>query len=158
MLAISRFDAANPEVYHGKAYSWGKNHRGQLGLGNKDNQFDPKSIDTAKERFKKVACGVNYSMGLSQTGRVYFWGNFKYFLDLKRRKDVEEPMIISKLESTEVIDIGASFKYCVALVENGFMNVWGQYLKAKYDGFTREQMIEMKIKKDNIRNNRKKGE
>lgn len=30
-------------------------------------------------------------------------------------------MIISKLESVDVVDIGASFKYCVALLDDGYM-------------------------------------
>ena len=68
-----------------------------------------------------MACGINFSLGLSLTNRVYFWGNFKYFLDLDRKKDVEEPMIISKLESVDVVDIGVSFKYCVALLDDGYM-------------------------------------
>jgi len=92
---------------------------------------------TAKERFIKVACGTNFSIGLSSTGRVYFWGNFKYYLDLDRKKDVEEPMIISKLESVDVVDISASFKYCVALLDNGDMRNWGCHLNSKTDGMTR---------------------
>lgn len=80
---------------------------------------------TAKERFHRVACGINFSIGLSLTNRVYFWGNFKYYLDLDRTKDVEEPLIITSLESVDVIDIAASYKYCVALVENGDMRYWG---------------------------------
>ena len=106
MLAISRYDpestlkAINP-FYKGpikgtgKTYAWGKNMRGQLGIGNKDNQYAPCIIENAKERFKKVACGINFSVGLSPTNRVYFWGNYKYFADLKRTRDVEEPLIIT---------------------------------------------------------------
>jgi len=36
---------------NGKTYGWGKNHRGQLGIGNKKNQQTPTIIENSKERF-----------------------------------------------------------------------------------------------------------
>ena len=48
-------------------------------------------IANAKEKFKKVACGNTFSLALSYTGKVYFWGNFKYFGALSVKKDIEEP-------------------------------------------------------------------
>jgi hypothetical protein len=54
-------------------------------------------------------------------------------------------MIISKLESVDVVDIGASFKYCVALLDDGYMRQWGCMLLEKSDGLTREQVIDMKV-------------
>jgi alpha-tubulin suppressor-like RCC1 family protein len=83
MLAISRMSnepggANTGKPSKGKTYAWGKNHRGQLGIGSKENQFSPQVIDNTKERFTKVACGYNFSLGLSSGNRVYFWGNFKY--------------------------------------------------------------------------------
>lgn len=98
MLAISRVsnEAGAPNTGQGKpskgkTYAWGKNHRGQLGIGSKENQFSPHLIDNTKERFTKVACGYNFSLGLSSGNRVYFWGNFKYGGNAQTRGDLEEP-------------------------------------------------------------------
>ena len=77
MLAISRKVDNDPKS--GNTFAWGKNQRGQLGIGSKDNMYSPCEITSAKEKFVKVCCGHNYSLGLSVTGKVYFWGNRKYF-------------------------------------------------------------------------------
>lgn len=42
MLAISRYNSeadpsGKPSKQTGKTYAWGKNQRGQLGIGNKEN-------------------------------------------------------------------------------------------------------------------------
>lgn len=67
-------------------------------------------------------------------------------------------MVIGALENDEVVDIGVSYKYCVALLENGAMKQWGIFLNKKYDGKTREQLQEKKDEKMRIRANRKKGQ
>jgi alpha-tubulin suppressor-like RCC1 family protein len=82
MLAISRY-SEDPAMQTGKrqtgtTYAWGKNLRGQLGIGSRENQFSPMPIQNTKERFRKVACGYNFSLGLSPSNKVYFWGNLKY--------------------------------------------------------------------------------
>ena len=98
MIAISKSNAElelkTGKQANGKTYAWGKNLRGQLGIGNKKNQRQPIVIDTAKEKFKKVVCGYNFSMGLSLTNKLYFWGNYKYFCNPFNIIDIEEPTVI----------------------------------------------------------------
>ena len=65
-----------------------------MGIGNKKNQQTPTIIENSKERFLKVVCGYNYSLGLSVSNKVYFWGNFKYFCNPSNFEDVEEPTVI----------------------------------------------------------------
>lgn len=90
MMAISEYKP--DEGKDGITYAWGRNNRGQLGIGNKDDFNEPTAIISAKERFYKVACGQNFSLGLSVTNKVYFWGNYKYFCE-KGSKDLEEPIL-----------------------------------------------------------------
>ena len=128
MLAISRY---KPEVEKsGVTYAWGKNLRGQLGVGNKINQFAPCPIDNAKERFCQVACGQNFSLGLSYTKRVYFWGNSKYLCETGR-KDVEEPIVFPELESTDAEQICASYKQGMIITTKGVFKRWGRFLKGE---------------------------
>lgn len=103
----------------GTTYAWGKNQRGQLGTSNKLNSYEPVPILNTKERFVKVACGYNFSLGLTATNRLYFWGNFKYFGELKRTKDVEEPTVMPSLESVDVDDIAVCYKICYVLSIKG---------------------------------------
>jgi alpha-tubulin suppressor-like RCC1 family protein len=135
MLAISRFsppqDGEAESRNQGKTYAWGKNSRGQLGIGNTENQFEPQALLSTKERFKKVACGTTFSLGLSATGKVYFWGNFKYFGALAVKRDVDEPAVMAALENSETKDIACCYKYCVALVGKGELRTWGKHLLDK---------------------------
>ena len=61
-------------------YAWGKNWRGQLGIGNKDDQFSPTLLQLSKdERFVKVCCGRDFSIGLTKkTNKIFVWGNYRY--------------------------------------------------------------------------------
>ena len=137
MLAISRVSnetgaPTGGKPSKGKTYAWGRNHRGQLGIGSKENQFEPKEIENTKERFTKVACGYNFSLGLSAGNRVYFWGNFKYS-GSNARGDHDEPVGVPGLEQ-DVKDIACEYKYCLALVERdkkAELKKWGKYLADK---------------------------
>ena len=44
MLAISEYSSENHELKDGLLYAWGKNLRGQLGIGSKDDSNAPKKI------------------------------------------------------------------------------------------------------------------
>lgn len=130
MLAVARLDASKGEDVKnsGTTYAWGRNFRGQLGIGNKVNQYAPVPIENLKERFEKVACGASFSLGLSGTHKVYLWGNFKYFGDKQKLKDIEEPTTIADLEQFEVVDISASYKQAIALTKAGKIRRWGRWL------------------------------
>lgn len=131
MLAISEYNSENSEVVDGMTYSWGRNTKSQLGIGGRDDQNIPRKIMNAKERFKKVACGHNYSLGLSHSGQLYFWGNYNYSCDYSAKKNIEEPVAIKHFEPFTIKDISCCYKYSIALTDKGEMQVWGSYLKAK---------------------------
>ena len=88
---------------------------------------------------------------------MYFWGNYKYFSDLKRTRDVEEPLIITSLETSDVMDISVSYKYCCALLDKGELRKWGKFLFTKHD-ITEEQLKKRKQDKINKKKAIKKGE
>lgn len=97
MLAIADYNPDHP-IKDGMCYAWGRNWKGQLGIGSKEDSNVPKKILNAKERFRKVACGQNFSLGLTYNNQVYLWGNSKYFCDSKITKDVEIPTLLTNLE------------------------------------------------------------
>jgi hypothetical protein len=41
-------------------------------------------------------------------------------------------LIISQLETSDVLDITVSYKYCCALLDKGEMRQWGKFLFAKH--------------------------
>lgn len=130
MLAIGDFHPDPNEHKDGLTYAWGRNSRGQLGIGNHEDQNEPVKIQFAKEMFKKVVCGQNFSMGLTANGSVYFWGNYKYFCE-KVNKDFLEPTILKSLEGKWIKDIACCQYYCLVLNDKGEILQWGKYLKEK---------------------------
>lgn len=60
----------------GKVWAWGENSVGQLGNGTFVFSHTPFAISALNGRpIRKIACGANYSMVLSVSGRVYSWGD-----------------------------------------------------------------------------------
>jgi len=77
MAAITEFVEDN-ESKNGTSYAWGRNSRGQLGIGSKEDKNSPTQILFTKEMFTKIVCGQNFTIGLSKNEQLYAWGNRKY--------------------------------------------------------------------------------
>eukprot|EP00438_Fugacium_kawagutii_P020669 Skav217592 [mRNA] locus=scaffold3512:89584:92656:- [translate_table: standard] len=55
-------------------FSWGRNHRGQLGLGTTTDTNEP-TIVAALAKASFVAAGEDHSAGITAGGEIYTWGN-----------------------------------------------------------------------------------
>ena len=66
-------------------YAWGRNDRGQLGIGNKATQYVPVKIPTidSKEEFEKIEFGRDFSMGVNKERNLFVWGNRRYLGPIK---------------------------------------------------------------------------
>ena len=133
MLAIAQHSKDKTQDKFGMTYAWGLNSRGQLGVGGKDDVNVPTKIMNSKVLFKKVVCGQNFSIGISQSQQLYFWGNYKYMCDIKVSKDVETPTFMKSFEKYTVKDIAVCYKRCVIINDKGEILVWGDYLKNKFN-------------------------
>jgi len=59
-----------------KTWAWGAGHYGQLGVGGLEPRLSPASIlELESQQIRHVACGSNHSGAVSDTGKVYMWGN-----------------------------------------------------------------------------------
>ncbi|KAL1807995.1 RCC1 domain-containing protein RUG3, mitochondrial [Daucus carota subsp. sativus] len=62
----------------GKVFSWGHGGHGQLGHSSKQNQKIPLAIELiADQRVVYIACGGSSSAAVTDTGKLYMWGNSK---------------------------------------------------------------------------------
>jgi len=62
----------------GKVFAWGKNDFGQLGTGDEENRPLPSSTEIPYEGYIcQVACGGNYTMGITKRGELWTWGRFQ---------------------------------------------------------------------------------
>ena len=151
VLAIPDYDSEDAKADKG-VWSWGLSTRGQLGHGNREPLNAPKLIQKlAGERFKKVCCGFEHSMGLTEDNRLYFWGDQRYYLrsEFSSGEDKEEPVIMQA--SDKVTDIAASHAYNLAICEGLNVIYWGSLFKdvshaKSTDAGTKGIVIESKLK------------
>mmetsp|Transcript_59837 Transcript_59837/g.157326 ORF Transcript_59837/g.157326 Transcript_59837/m.157326 type:complete len:553 (+) Transcript_59837:112-1770(+) len=62
----------------GRCFAWGKNDFGQLGTGDEENRALPVYTELPYETYiSQVACGGNYTMGLTKRGELWSWGRFQ---------------------------------------------------------------------------------
>ncbi|KAN0034990.1 hypothetical protein ACTFIV_001530 [Dictyostelium citrinum] len=66
---------------NGELFTFGWNGNGQLGIGNIKSTFQsiPKKLDSSRlfdgEKIEMVSAGRNHSVALTESGRLYLWGN-----------------------------------------------------------------------------------
>jgi RCC1 and BTB domain-containing protein len=65
---------------NGDIYAWGDNESGQIGNGNdSQSQLIPFKINySMNEKFKAISCGAFHSMALTESGRVFSWGDNEF--------------------------------------------------------------------------------
>ncbi len=58
----------------GIVYGWGKNEFGQTGNESFKNQLFPNKIEGIDGKVTQISCGLNHSMALTESLKVYCWG------------------------------------------------------------------------------------
>jgi alpha-tubulin suppressor-like RCC1 family protein/tRNA A-37 threonylcarbamoyl transferase component Bud32 len=129
----------------GRAFSWGCNQFGQLGIESSSGLISflkkkiketnaPKLIkidtnDKNSNTFERISCGSNHSLLLSCDGDIYGFGNnICGQLGIDNREDQNFPIKIIIPNSDKFIDIASHFNYdiSVGLSINGSYYVWGK--------------------------------
>jgi len=130
VLAIPDYDSEEDNADKG-IWSWGLSTRGQLGHGNRITQYSPQLITKlAKEKFKKVACGYEHSMALTESGKMYYWGAQDFYLraEFGHNEDKLEPAPMQASSTDKVIDIAANHMYNMAIAATKDVIFWGNFL------------------------------
>eukprot|EP01084_Bolivina_argentea_P296001 509742_1 len=78
----------NPWSNHGfiitqnnSVYGFGRNEEGQLGIGNKNNMFEPTLVNVtdSNELIKDIQCAWDYSIALTNDGKVFGTDNYDLY-------------------------------------------------------------------------------
>ena len=109
----------------GSVYAWGRNDRGQLGLGPVGDQNTPQEILALKDKniIALAAGGAGHSLALAADGSVYAWGAGSQ-LGLGPVRQQNTPQQILALNKT-IIVIAAGLGHSLALAADGSVYAWG---------------------------------
>lgn len=102
----------------GAVYAWGKNNKGQLGLGDTENRAFPTQVRSLRnQKICYVACGAEHTICLTEDGGVFSFGSGQYGqLGHGSKSDEHLPRKIIELMGTEVSQVACGKKHSLAFV------------------------------------------
>ena len=113
----------------GQLYAWGRNDKGQLGIGNNGDKTKPHSVTVplGVKKWTQVSAGVNHTVALTDAGQLYAWGlNDKGQLGTGNNGDKTKPHPVTvPLGVTQWTQVSAGANHTVALTETGQLYAWG---------------------------------
>jgi len=114
----------------GRVYAWGYNYYGQLGNGLNTTSTLPVAVSAlASETVVAVAAGANFSLALTDDGKVYAWGSNSYGeLGIGTTANSNAPVEVSALAGKHVVAISAGGGFALALTGDGAVYAWGKNL------------------------------
>lgn len=115
-------------AFDGKAYCWGYNAFGQVGVSGGGNILTPVAVSGLTDKnMSFIAAGSAHTCAISSEGKVYCWGyNSRGQLGVGDRSDRSTPVLVSGILSGKVItSIAAGDFHTCALDFDGVAYCWG---------------------------------
>jgi alpha-tubulin suppressor-like RCC1 family protein len=112
----------------GRVYTWGNNSNGQLGDDTTIQKRIPTEITSRiTGTVTQIAAGNSYSMALTDTGRVYTWGDNEYgqLGDNTTTQRNVPTEITSRITGTTTL-IVTKYWHSMALTDTGRVYTWGR--------------------------------
>jgi alpha-tubulin suppressor-like RCC1 family protein len=109
----------------GKAYCWGYNLYGQLGIGSQDQQLKPLAV-AGGIAFASISAGADHTCGvaLSPIGAAYCWGeNFHGELGDGTTTERHAPVLV--IGGINFVSVSAGGNFTCGLAVNGGVYCWG---------------------------------
>lgn len=112
-------------LINGVAYCWGKNDKGQLGIGNTTDQISPQAVSMPSGiTFTSLAAGNSHICGLTAAGAAYCWGKNDYGqLGIGNTSNQTTPQLISGHTFTQ---LSGGENHTCGVTEAGAGYCWGR--------------------------------
>lgn len=145
----------------GVIYGWGSNDCGVLGTGKSSGpKYRPTKATGLKGiKFKQVAVGDSFSVGLSTKGVVYTWGcnGARGALGTGKKSNSVKPVKPKLPKGVKITSIAAGPGHVLALASNGSVYAWGSSDSDRWgpsnggrsalgDGTTKSRKTPVKVK------------
>ena len=94
------------------------------GIGSTEGSSVPVQIPALEgESIVQLECGMQFSVALSKSGRVYTWGRGEYFrLGTDSSAPIYQPHRLLSLSKVKIIQISVGGLHCIALSDSGEVN------------------------------------
>jgi alpha-tubulin suppressor-like RCC1 family protein len=115
----------------GRLWSWGRNQKGQLGIGNFDFQATPQLLGISilnGAKWIAVAAGDNHNLALDDQGRLWAWGdNTNGKLGIGNTSNQTTPQLVNAPSNgAKWVSVTAGANHSIALDDQGRAWVWGR--------------------------------
>ncbi|XP_071148422.1 alsin-like isoform X3 [Mytilus edulis] len=100
-----------------EVWSWGKNSKGQLGVGDMGDRPNPTIVKAlSNKRITKICCGTTHGMALTANSQVYSWGS-NASGQLGRKEEAALPGLIKMVSGCFIWDIAAGSCFSIFLID-----------------------------------------
>lgn len=131
---------------------WGRNHKGQLGIGTNEQSSRPVEVvklHTQNIRLKDIQWGMTFTLGLTTKNKLMFYGDRRFCTRPQQtQNDIYEPIELDKIDE-DIESISVWYNKVLALTKKGIMYHWGDYLESTKNGQIRE-IPDSKLSKERI--------
>ncbi len=153
------FDHALALSSSGEVYVWGSNEYGQLGMEGNSAVLVPTKLESLSgQRIVSVAAGKQFSLALSENGKVYAWGNnasLQLGVDSATvGAQCAQPQEVVALNSVFVIDIVADFSSAAAIASDGSVWLWGKNDSFQLGVDSSQTLLPQRLTKSNLPSSR----
>ena len=113
-------------VAHRDAFVWGRNQKGQLGLGYESrNSKYPTKLNIDNVTWTQIACGYSHTVALSTKGEVFTWGSgFDGQIGRGDGMDRNVPTKVEGLSGEVVAKVACGDCHTAALTAGGKVFTW----------------------------------
>ena len=111
-----------------KIFTWGCGKQGRLGHGNEEDVLLPTEIPMLSNmRVVQVSAGESHCAAITQTKKVFVWGNGSYGrLGLGFENQENRPMLVEDLTDKKIIKVNCGTFHTFVLSEDGYIYAFGQ--------------------------------
>jgi hypothetical protein len=110
---------------NGCVYSWGSNECGQLGLQSCDESIEPKHVDLNNVIIRKICCGSEHSLLLTDNGVILGFGVFNSESDGITKIQISFRLKTNKYKFTDILS-HYSIDIIASLSEDNIYYIWKQ--------------------------------
>ncbi|XP_042192342.1 probable E3 ubiquitin-protein ligase HERC3 isoform X1 [Callorhinchus milii] len=134
----------------GAVFGWGRNDRGQLGLGDTEDRHKPTYVKPLEgKKTIHISCGEEHTAVLTKDGSVFTFGAGSFGqLGHNKRRDEIKPRLVAELFAAKVSQIACGSYHTLVLVPSSDkVYAFGQGKKGQLgSGHTGDQLVPLPVK------------